>query len=331
MGLKDILETMRNHQTGMYDRHVRETLGRFPVGGVVYSDVKRLYVSLISERGLAISSIKQVNMLLHGLFSMALRDGLISKNPTDGVLQELSRYSHNRNTTDRVLVLSHEEENAFMNYIARSSRFRRWFVMFTVLFGTGMRIGEATGITWMDCDFSKSIISVHRSLVYTKGDDGKCRFTIHPTKTEAGERDIPMLADVKVALQNEYAGQTLTNFCPTKVDGVSGFVFWKDGGGLYQKGEVDRAIDTIRESYNVKELENAQREGREPILIPHFSCHSIRHTFISRLVESGANIKAVQDIAGHSSSSMTLDVYAESSERSRAEAMKGLENMRSIG
>ena len=92
------------------------------------------------------------------------------------------------------------------------------------------------------------------------------------------------------------------------MDGVSGFVFWKDGGGLYQKGEVDRAIDTIRESYNVKELENAQREGHEPILIPHFSCHSIRHTFISRLVESGANIKAVQDIAGHSSSSMTVDI-----------------------
>ena len=46
-----------------------------------------------------------------------------------------------------------------------------------------------------------------------------------------------------------------------------------------------------------------------PVLLPDFSCHSLRHTFTTRLVEAGVNIKVIQELCGHSRSDVTLDIY----------------------
>lgn len=45
------------------------------------------------------------------------------------------------------------------------------------------------------------------------------------------------------------------------------------------------------------------------MLLPNFSCHSLRHTFTTRLVEAGVNIKVIQNLCGHSRSDVTLDIY----------------------
>lgn len=45
------------------------------------------------------------------------------------------------------------------------------------------------------------------------------------------------------------------------------------------------------------------------MLLPNFSCHSLRHTFVTRLVESNTNIKVIQELCGHSRSDVTLDIY----------------------
>ena len=64
---------------------------------------------------------------------------------------------------------------------------------------TGCRIGELLGLTWYDLDFSQEIITIDHQLVYTEV-DGKRQFVISETKTESGQREIPMLADVKEIL-----------------------------------------------------------------------------------------------------------------------------------
>ncbi|MGN8887495.1 tyrosine-type recombinase/integrase [Blautia sp. HCP28S3_G10] len=45
------------------------------------------------------------------------------------------------------------------------------------------------------------------------------------------------------------------------------------------------------------------------MLLPNSSCHSLRHTFTTRLVEAGVNIKVIQNLCGHSRSDVTLDIY----------------------
>ncbi len=50
---------------------------------------------------------------------------------------------------------------------------------------------------------------------------------------------------------------------------------------------------------------------RNPLLLPNFSCHSLRHTFTTRLCEAGVNIKVIQDTLGHADVSTTLNIYAD--------------------
>ena len=63
-----------------------------------------------------------------------------------------------------------------------------------------------------------------------------------------------------------------------------------------------------------KEIVDAKKEGREPVIIPDFSCHITRHTFCTRLCENETNVKVIQSVMGHKDIQTTLDIYAEVSE-----------------
>ena len=56
-------------------------------------------------------------------------------------------------------------------------------------------------------------------------------------------------------------------------------------------------------------LDHVVSSNKEPVLLPNFSCHVLRHTFATRMCESGLNVKVVQSILGHADISTTLDIY----------------------
>ena len=58
-----------------------------------------------------------------------------------------------------------------------------------------------------------------------------------------------------------------------------------------------------------EELKLAEEDQRSPLLLPHFSVHSLRHTFCTRMFEVESNHKAIQTIMGHAEISTTLDIY----------------------
>ena len=62
------------------------------------------------------------------------------------------------------------------------------------------------------------------------------------------------------------------------------------------------------------------------VLLPHFSCHSLRHTFTTRMCEAGVNIKVIQDALGHSDISTTLNIYADVTKEMKAAEFKGLDS-----
>ena len=75
-----------------------------------------------------------------------------------------------------------------------------------------------------------------------------------------------------------------------------------------------------------EELEEAKKEKREPLMIPHFTCHCIRHTFCTRLCEQELNIKTIQTIMGHQDIQTTLDIYADCTESTKQDAITKLAN-----
>ena len=113
-----------------------------------------------------------------------------------------------------------------MNYIANHPVFYHWWPMFTVLLGTGCRIGECLGLRWQDLDFEKRIVYVRRSVSYYAAVGAKqCEMHVSSPKTEAGIRSIPMLDVVKDALEMEAEAQEVTGKNTQVIDGISGFIF----------------------------------------------------------------------------------------------------------
>ena len=199
--------------------------------------------------------------------------------------------------------------------------------LFKFLLGTGCRIGEAVGIRWEDIDFKKRLISINHSLVYYSREykeHSMCSFSISLPKTEAGIRIIPMMDTVYEALKKEYAFQEENGFNETEIDGMTGFIFSNRFGNVHNPQAINRAIKRIYEAYNAEEVVRAAKEKREPILIPHFSCHHLRHTFCSRFCENETNLKVIQSIMGHADIETTMDIYAEVTETKKYESIQEL-------
>ena len=76
-------------------------------------------------------------------------------------------------------------------------------------------------------------------------------------------------------------------------------------GNLQHQGTLNKALRRIIRECNEEQLEKGIKN---PGLLPNFSCHSLRHTFMTRLVEAGVNIKVIQELCGHSRSDVTLDI-----------------------
>ncbi len=191
----------------------------------------------------------------------------------------------------------------------RDSQYYHWYPVFTVLLGTGMRVGEATGLRWCDIDFDEGIIDVNHTLVYYNHETNGCYFNVHTPKTKAGERKIPMLASVKEAFMEEKRYQEQNNIrCTSNIDGYTDFIFVNRFGGVQHQGTLNKALRRMIRDCNDEIL---NKNPNAEILLPRFSCHSLRHTFTTRLVEAGVNIKVVQEVLGHKDVSTTLDIYTD--------------------
>ena len=118
---------------------------------------------------------------------------------------------------------------------------------------------------------------------------------------------IPMTEDVKNAFLLEKEMQELGGIHNNvTVDGYQNFIFINRFGGVQHQGSLNKVLRRIIRDCNDKQL---LKEKKNPVLLPNFSCHSLRHTFTTRLVEAGVNIKVIQNLCGHSRSDMTLDIY----------------------
>lgn len=321
----ELRSTTYSNYTYIYDHFVRETFGKKLVVDIKYSDVLHFYLYLLKEKGIQVNTLDTVHSVLHPTFQMAVRDNIIRINPSDGVMAQVKKKQGKNHGVRHALTL--EQQRAFMNYISENPVYCRWTPLFTVLLGTGCRIGEIIGLRWEDLDYEKRMININHSVTYypRRSDTYKCEFRVSLPKTEAGIRNVPMMDEVYNAFKEEEVRQKEDGSCNTmEVDGMSGFIFANRFGSLYNPQSINRAIRRISENYNAEEILRAKQEKRPPIIIPHFSCHHLRHTFCTRFCENETNVKIIQAVMGHANIETTLDIYAEVTDVKKTEAIENL-------
>lgn len=315
--------TTKSNYNYMYEHFVRKGFGEKLIAEIKYSDVMRFYLYLLNEKKLKSNTVDTIHTLLHPTFQLAVRDEIIRKNPTEGVMAEIKK-NIGKNKGIRY-ALSIDQERVFLNYIANEPVFVHWLSLFVVLLGTGGRIGEIIGLRWQDLDYERRVISINHSVVYYPVDGSrKSIFQVSLPKTEAGIREIPMMPEVYDALKQEYEYQKENGFNCTEIDGMTGFIFGNRFGNVHNPQTVNRTIKRILENYNAKEVIDARKEKRQPIILPNFSCHHLRHTFCTRLCENERNVKVIQAIMGHANYETTMDIYAEATSEKKIEAMDNM-------
>lgn len=317
-GLKD--NTFQNYKY-MYEQFVKPDFGNTRVSQLKKSDVKRFYNMLADERALKVSTIDSIHTVLHQVLDMAVDDAYLRNNPSDNVLKELKQ-AHNFDTEKRK-ALTVAEQELFLGFLRRNHQYNHWYPIFAVMVGTGLRVGEVTGLRWCDIDLKENLIDVNHTLVYYNHAENGCYFNINTPKTKAGVRNVPMLEFVKQAFIEERKYQMANGIrCSVKIDGYTDFIFVNRFGAAQHQGTLNKALRRIIRDCNDEVLE---RNEENPVLLPRFSCHSLRHTFTTRMCEAGVNIKVIQDALGHSDISTTLNIYADVTKELKKKEFEGLE------
>ncbi len=321
-GLKD--NTFQNY-VYLYDTFTRHVIGDKLVTKLKKSDIKRYYIYLADERGLKASTVDGVHTVLHQVLDMAVDDNYIRNNPSDRVLKELKQSYFAK--SEKRMALTRAEQDLFLDFLKNSRIYSHWYSVFAVMLGTGLRVGELTGLRWCDIDLENGIIDVNHTLVYYshRSADSKqgCYFNINTPKTAASNRQVPMLDFVKEAFINEKEVQELLDIkCEAVVDGYTDFIFVNRFGNVQHQGTLNKAIRRIIRDCNDEQF---QKSDNPKVLLPHFSCHTLRHTFTTRMCEAGVNVKVIQDTLGHTDVSTTLNIYTDVTKELKRVEFEGLD------
>lgn len=304
-----------------YDHFVRNTIGNRKIKNLKYSDIKAFYNDLL-KAGMQTNTLDNIHTILHPTFTLAVRDGIIRNNPSDGVCAELKKGTTKKEGRHALTI---DEQQLFMNYMKENPTYNHWIPLFTFFLGTGCRVGEVIGITWKDIDFKNGTISINHNTTYRPDGNGGMILSISTPKTEAGKRTIPMFQDVHEALiqlRREQMQLGIRSEC--EINGYSNFVFVNRFNNIYLPMDINRSIKRIYAGANEWEKEQAKKEKRTPVTIRHFSVHNLRHTFCTRLCEVENNIKLIMSIMGHSDVQTTMNIYNEIQESKKKEAFEEL-------
>ena len=322
-GLKD--NTFENYKY-MYNTFVRPSFGKKRVTTLKKSDVKKFYNYLADERCLQFSTIDSIHTVLHQVLNVAVDDKYIRSNPSDEVLKELKK-SHVFKT-EKKRGLTVPEEKLFLNFLQNNPTYSHWYPIFAVMLGTGMRVGEVTGLRWSDIDLDNRVIDINHTLVYychrQEAALNGCYFNVHSPKTKASIRKIPMIDSVKEAFLMERAYQEESGMkCTAVIDGYSNFIFINRNGRTQHQGTLNKALRRIIRDCNDEVL----LANKNPsVLLPHFTCHSLRHTFSTRMCEAGINVKVIQDTLGHQDISTTMNIYTDATKEMKKQEFESLDS-----
>ena len=278
-----------------FDCAIKDRLGSKYIADIRGEHIQKLYNDLAKEE-YALSSIKVISAVLNGCMKQALRNGLIERNPV--TLAELPRQKEKKERQ----AMTKEQQALFMEYTRDSYLYN----LFAVMLRTGMRNGEVRGIKYTDIDKKKNVIHVRRTLKYIEGKG----YLEDTPKTRTSERDIPMTADILELLEEQ------RRYYGTKVMKIDGYLFCNENGEALSRervqGEIDRIIKRIRAA------------GHE---FERITPHIFRHTFATRAIEAGMPPQVLKTILGHSSLSMTMDLYSHVMPDTKANEMEKIADM----
>jgi len=277
-------------------------LGNRRVDEIRRTDIQKLIAELSQKY--AWWTVKKVYDALNQCYKAAMLDQIVDYNPVVGVKLP-------KRTTDNckaIRFFTQEELQRILDVAVETypngTPVTRLGYAIHVLAYTGMRVGEAIALTWKDVDFGNKTISINKNSVTYKNpdpDEDKRYLTVvqDSPKTKSGIRMIPMSSKAEFALKKLY-----------EINGGFDTVFATSSGRPANHRDLARAFSGIQKRADISE------PG---------TLHSLRHTFATRLIECGVDVKIVSELLGHSNVVITYNTYIHVLQKQKVRAIAELD------
>ena len=262
--------------------HIAPRLGGYALEELTPLRLQKFSVSL-SEKGLAPNTVNGILSTVKTSLRQAVALGKTEKEYGSSIARPKMREK-------RIECFTKEEQSRIEAYILQSNKPGLYGI--TIALYTGLRIGELLALRWEDVNFRKGVLTVNKTC-FDSWEGGKYKKMLDSPKTESSQRLIPLPKRMLGCLKE----MQKRSKCCYIVDGRS-----QDGAEVRS---YQRAFESI-----------LKRLG-----IAHKGFHSLRHTFATRALEVGMDVKTLSEILGHRNPTVTLRRYAHSFMDHKAEMM----------
>lgn len=275
-----------NTQENNYNKHIKGYFSKVDnVAKLTYEDIYqfrehlRRKVAQNSDKPLSNNTINKIMILLKKIFDVGLRKGYYTTNPVK-LLKKLPVEK------TKMQFWTVKEFQQFLTLFEQEEYNIK--LLFTVLFFTGLRLGEALALTWKDIDLSSNTIHITKSVYVNKGISH-----ISTTKTKAGTRRI--IINKKLSQELQYWQQQQKHLLEQ---------FTSDSMSLqvFQSSPITITKNAIEKQYKkILERDNTLKKIR---------IHDFRHSHASLLINQGEDYLVVKERLGHASITTTIDTYS---------------------
>lgn len=271
-----------------YERNVKVHI----VPALGYYELEQLRAEVLQRfivyktKTLSSNTVNGIITVLQKSLKTAVSLGICDAQFADKIIRPKA---HEKKTECFTLVEQKKIEHAIF-----ASKKHRLFGVVLCLY-TGLRIGELLALKWSDVDLTKGVLSVNKSCHYGRNSKGEYGQIIDTPKTTQSIRTIPIPKQLISHLR----------------------ILKKNADGEFVISWHGKPVNTRTYQYDFGVL-------LKRLNIPHRGFHSLRHTFATRALECGMDIKTLSEILGHKSAAITMNRYAHSLMEHKTEMMNKL-------
>ena len=268
------LKKLRTYQrySDMATRLIIPDLGEYEMD-LLTSSVLQNFTAKITER-YAANTVNGVITVLKNSLQRAEITGVIEKQYSGSI-------QYPKHEEKQVECFSTAEQRQIEQFIITKKKPKLYGILLCLY--TGLRVGELLALEWGDIDFVKGLITISKTC-HDGWENGKYQKTPDTPKTRSSRRVIqiprtviPYLKEMKKRSQSIYL--------------ISG----SDG-----------------EEISIRSYQRTFELLLNRLQIPHKGFHSLRHTFATRAIECGMDVKTLSEILGHNNPAITLKRYVHS-------------------
>ncbi len=278
-------------------------LSYITVGDITPSDIQSV-IDNVTNRGYSYSVVQKVYNNLNQRFKLAVARRELPYNPVVGIhLPKLAKTSK-----EEIRFFSRKELDSIMREAEKknadgSPAYRHGYA-FRLLAYTGMRAGEALALTWDDVDFENKMIYVNKNIVTVQDRDkgGIKRIIQDSTKTASSTRILPISGNAEIALKG---------LKETQPEGCTHVISTANNTPVYTKN-LARTFEKVQEAAGIEN---------------HGTLHSLRHTFATRLLSVGEDVKVVSELLGHANITITYDTYIHVIDEQKLKAVQKIDEI----